>query len=1065
MEEDLYGGEHTLDFVEDDTALPCVSQDSEYDFRNFNSQPSQGGLSQAGSELQFKEDDDEDEGKAIELSEFACKYCGFHDTKCVAQCDTCKRWFCNGKGITPMAHIIHHLVRSQHKAVNLHKDSHLGEHQLECYNCGSRNVFLLGFIPATKEQLIVILCRNQCTQQAQEDWQYEEWKPLVYEKGLLKWLIEVPDEAKQLRAVQVTSRQINKLEDLWRRNPNAVMEDLDRPGADTEREPVMLRYEDAYQYWKIFAPLIQDEADYDKSLKEHQTQTVGKVTWQRKINGKMLAYFRLPMFEEGSMKVVIGDELRLKHCQTINEEWQVYVGQVIKVPDNHLDEIGLEMKSEQQKISQDPKIIWTCEVVWNSTSFDRMQNALKKLYMEPTSLSDYIYHKLMGHECAEVEFKMKIPKKLSAPGLPPLNHSQIHAVKSVLLRPLSLIQGPPGTGKTVTSATIVYHLATGVDGEHRQQVLVCAPSNIAVDQLAERIHRTGLKVIRMVARSREALDSSVEGLTLHNQLLQLKSAAELHKLELLREETGELSAEDDQRYRRLKQVKERELLQAADVICCTCSSAADKRLAGLRLKCMLVDEATQATEPEVLTALVRGVRQLILVGDHRQLGPVVMCKKAAAAGLTQSMFERLVLLNNTPIRLQVQYRMHPALSAFPSNIFYEGKLQNGVTEEDRKLKGIKWEWPVQNKPLMFWTSYGQEEIAASGTSYLNRTEAANVEKLVTHLIRGGMRAEHIGIITPYEGQRAYLVNYMKNHGTLPSNLYEAIEIENVDAFQGREKEVIIVTCVRSNEHGGIGFLQDSRRLNVAITRAKCGLIIIGNAKVLGKQPLWNELLNYYKDLDLIVEGALNNLKTSHIQLPVIKLNNTNPAYPSMRHSGMDQRQMYTLSEYRGEAKAQADPGAAATAQSLREQQAQFPMPLHMTHLGQVVAAAQSRYNAQNQAKQQAASTGSSGAWPPLAPASKAKGAGGTSGRDTTFDSYASQASQDFLGDASVPWASQDASQSQSQAQPWRTPGHGRGASQMVSQDDGGLSQGGGHGTQFSQDLDGDMAKLMLSQGP
>uniref|UniRef100_A0AAV2JSB1 DNA2/NAM7 helicase helicase domain-containing protein n=1 Tax=Knipowitschia caucasica TaxID=637954 RepID=A0AAV2JSB1_KNICA len=142
-----------------------------------------------------------------------------------------------------------------------------------------------------------------------------------------------------------------------------------------------------------------------------------------------------------------------------------------------------------------------------------MQCALKTFAVDETSVSGYIYHKLLGHEVEDVIIKCQLPKRFTAQGLPDLNHSQVYAVKTVLQRPLSLIQGPPGTGKTVTSATIVYHLARQGNGP----VLVCAPSNIAVDQLTEKIHQTGLKVVRLCAKSREAIDSPVSFLALHHQ--------------------------------------------------------------------------------------------------------------------------------------------------------------------------------------------------------------------------------------------------------------------------------------------------------------------------------------------------------------------------------------------------------------------------------------------------------------------------------------------------------------------------------------------------------------------
>ncbi len=195
-----------------------------------------------------------------------------------------------------------------------------------------------------------------------------------------------------------------------------------------------------------------------------------------------------------------------------------------------------------------------------------------------------------------------MPKRFSAPGLPELNHSQMYAVKSVLQKPISLIQGPPGTGKTVTSASIVYHLAKMNPG----QVLVCAPSNVAVDQLTEKIHATGLKVVRLTAKSREALDSSVAFLTLHHQVANNTTHVELQKLIQLKNEQGELSSNDERKYKSLIRQCEKEILSAAEVICCTCVGAGDPRLSKLKFKTVLIDEATQAAEPGKLSPFDAG---------------------------------------------------------------------------------------------------------------------------------------------------------------------------------------------------------------------------------------------------------------------------------------------------------------------------------------------------------------------------------------------------------------------------------------------------------------------------
>jgi len=255
-----------------------------------------------------------------------------------------------------------------------------------------------------------------------------------------------------------------------------------------------------------------------------------------------------------------------------------------------------------------------------------MQLAMKTFAVDNRSVSGYLYHKLLGHDVEQQALRAVLPRRFSAPGLPELNHSQIFAVKSVLSRALSLIQGPPGTGKTVTSASIVYQLVQQKQGP----VLVCAPSNVAVDQLTEKIHATGLKVVRLCAKSREAVSSPVEFLTLHYLVRKLnETGGELGKLQQLKDDQGELSSQDERKYKMLKRSTEREVLQTAEVICVTCVGAGDPRLSGFRFRQVLIDESTQATEPEVLIPLVLGAKQVILVGDHCQLGPVIMCKKSS----------------------------------------------------------------------------------------------------------------------------------------------------------------------------------------------------------------------------------------------------------------------------------------------------------------------------------------------------------------------------------------------------------------------------------------------------
>lgn len=750
-------------------------------------------------------------------------------------------------------------------------------------------MFLLGFIPAKSDTVVVLLCRQPCasTPSSKDMWDISRWQPLIEDRSFLPWLVSVPSDAEQLRARHLTPPMIAKLEEMWKDNASATIQDLEKAaGIDDDPAPVLLKYDDAYQYQNVFGPLVKIEADYDRKLKEAQSEDGLVIRWDYGLNNKHLASFVLPKIELGDVKLAVGDEMRLKYKGELRPVWEG-VGYVVKIPNNQSDEVTIELR----KVGNDKSVPTECthnfsaDYVWKATSYDRMQFAMKTFAIDEMSVSGYIFHKLLGHEVAAAPMKIQMPKKFSVPGLPELNSSQINAVKSVLQKPLSLIQGPPGTGKTVTSATVIYHLAKVNGG----QVLVCAPSNVAVDQLCERIHRTGLKVVRLTAKSREDVESSVGFLSLHEQVRMNDSNLELTKLSQLKSELGELSSQDEKKFKTLTRAAEREILTNADVICCTCVGAGDPRLAKTKFRTVLIDESTQSAEPECMIPLVLGCKQVVLVGDHQQLGPVIMNKKAAKAGLNQSLFERLVTLGLAPIRLNVQYRMHPCLSEFPSNMFYEGSLQNGVTMAQRLRRDVDFPWPVGDTPMMFWSNLGNEEISASGTSYLNRTEASNVEKIVTRFFKAGVQPADIGVITPYEGQRSYVVSSMQNTGTFKKENYKEIEVASVDAFQGREKDFIVLSCVRSNDHQGIGFLSDPRRLNVALTRAKYGLVILGNPKVLSKHPLWHYLLLHFKERNCLVEGPLSNLQTSLLQFSRPKTTYRGPQRYQMSHASFNGR--------------------------------------------------------------------------------------------------------------------------------------------------------------------------------
>lgn len=240
------------------------------------------------------------------------------------------------------------------------------------------------------------------------------------------------------------------------------------------------------------------------------------VRWDTALNRRRVALFYFPQ-DDAEVRLLPGDELRLRHpaAGPKGAPWEG-TGRVAGVGAGASEEVQLEMAKGD--VPEGVSAGYSLEFVWKGTTFDRMSGALKTFRDYAASISGHLFHRILGHDVAPATLRVPAPPGggASAPGLPELNHSQLQAVRSVLQQPLSLIQGPPGTGKTVTSATIVYHIckATG------SQVLVAAPSNVAVDQLAEKIAKTGLKVVRVCARTREdgAGSPAVERLTLHHQV-------------------------------------------------------------------------------------------------------------------------------------------------------------------------------------------------------------------------------------------------------------------------------------------------------------------------------------------------------------------------------------------------------------------------------------------------------------------------------------------------------------------------------------------------------------------
>jgi hypothetical protein len=439
-------------------------------------------------------------------------------------------------------------------------------------------------------------------------------------------------------------------------------------------------------------------------------------------------------------------------------------------------------------------------------------------------------------------------------GVEGLNPEQRTAVERALAaRDLFCVHGPPGTGKS----TVLAAVARSAVSRHGR-ILCTAASNAAVDHLVELCLAEGLRAVRVGHPARvsprlleHTLDMQVEqhpdrklarqlfddGFELLGQARRQRQRGRSRERFANARSTQAEARSLFEEARALERKAVRDVLDGADVLAATLTALGGPPLSTLRFPLALVDEATQATEPLTLLAFLRAER-VVLAGDHRQLPPTVISTEAAAGGLATSLFERLPVVHGEAVRqmLREQYRMNAELMELPSRAFYGGQLRAHSAVAGRTLATVLPGTALDAPPLLFLDSAGKgwEEVAPEGSESLeNPGEAGVIVARARALLAAGLPAREIAVITPYRAQAARLGPTLEPLG---------IEVDTVDAFQGREAEAVLVSCVRSNGEGQLGFLTDLRRMNVALTRAKVHAFVVGDSATLGGHPFYARLI-------------------------------------------------------------------------------------------------------------------------------------------------------------------------------------------------------------------------------
>ena len=482
-------------------------------------------------------------------------------------------------------------------------------------------------------------------------------------------------------------------------------------------------------------------------------------------------------------------------------------------------------------------------LLFDTRTYDEMFKALNQLINVEKGTLKHLRDVLLGYKPALV-------KSFSGNTSSRLNDSQNEALKSICsAEDVAIVHGPPGTGKTTTLVESIREVLRS-----EKQIMVCAPSNAATDHLARCLADHELRVVRIGNLAKVETDNTALTLDVllqqekdFKQIKELKRRAldlrkmggkykrsfgreEAEQRKLIFQEARNLSKEA----RELESYLIQKVLDEAQVIACTLIGSASDYLAGRRFSTVVIDEAGQGIEPAVWVPVLKADR-VVMAGDPFQLPPTVKSQEAARNGLTETLLEKAIKRIGNASLLKIQYRMHTSIMEFSNRKFYENQLTAAPAVAFRLLG--------QSIPVEFIDTAGcgfEEEAGDSGDSRCNPEEVSLLRKHFDQLKQENQGNWSAAIISPYRAQVELL---QKEFATAPG-----VSVNTIDSFQGQERDVVYISLVRSNDKSEIGFLRDYRRMNVAMTRARMKLVMIGDSATLGNDKFFAELLEYVESI-------------------------------------------------------------------------------------------------------------------------------------------------------------------------------------------------------------------------
>ncbi|KAL1280781.1 hypothetical protein QQF64_015381 [Cirrhinus molitorella] len=696
-------------------------------------------------------------------------------------------------------------------------------------------------------------------------------------------------------------------------------------------------YKDVEEYVQIWKPLCDMESaatavdDSDCVVIENV-----HITWNSSFDGSRLSgTFSLPVekvkewaieFDLAKCFLCIRKRvLKQNHADQseLDPKYFTWVAhglttQCFDPPENTVDKskiINFSINYTSMKIPEfKRKTTFTVEMIPKLIPDVRKERAVNNLPSANELVRNIALRRRIPKESSEPAVHLHLLKREEPPaGLPRLNESQFKALEQALKNKFTIIQGPPGTGKTVVGAYIVYWFSQLnsknlwkqkelKDKEKKEVILYCGPSNKSVDVVAEYLLKFGnkLKQLRVYSRQMEMQEYPYPGSYLqlsHKSLRQEQSKPELRDITLhhrirmnlenpfsqairdfdkrIASEPHLLTEAEIKEYKKLLNSARLHELERHDIILCTCTAAASPNLTRtLSARQILIDECAMATEPQTLVPLVSfKPEKVVLLGDHKQLRPIVKNEHARRLGMTHSLFERYM---DIALLLDTQYRMQKEICKFPSEAYYLGRLKTMVDERTSVLH-IETERMRQSKHILFGDIRGDEISLVVSTARGNENSKANyaeINKAVEicgQLVSvGRVRHEDIAILSPYNAQVSQIRDRLR------TSHMGRITVTTITKSQGSEWRYVILSMVRSclsneiepqpsrewlSKH--IGFVGDENQINVGITRAQDGLCILGNQEVLNCSPAWKKLLKHYSGQGCVVSADQIKVQNYH----------------------------------------------------------------------------------------------------------------------------------------------------------------------------------------------------------